>query len=753
MIKIAIHGTKGGYHILTGERLTDLPYATADTTKDAAIGHMAYSIYFSTDNCVFSKYKIIRDVVGEKRTGNIAFSIIISHSNKLSGADTRALLDRLCNEYCEKYKYIVNNNLDNVREDWSFVDVAAREYESRLKDVLSDDSRIYQSNTADPAFLYYSTNDKLEEFLDAPYQEEYSKYKQIFFVNKELEDRPENPLNALRHNPAANLTDKIDPQNIPFTLVFSAHTKSGVTIRVQANGITRLNGDRVRRNDELDIEYSRQYFNTKNEKGKLDELVRADVVEVDDSVRTVAIKDKELKPKSLEITLELKDKNGELVSGAEIAYKGYNSVQWESIIGNKISFYGEELNERWVVVARKDNLESRWPPFFVPKEQEDKVLLLVLEEQKTTNTQVKNYYKKGNEIDSTPQGRSGSKRYSIGKIFANIPPYMIWISGIAGTVIGAIIIIMVVDSIRGKPHDETAGMIHHIMQYADGIELNLDTLNQFKRDYCRPVEDMPKGNGSSWWEQLPGLSKGIEPTITTPDSFAKKIENAIAIRKFIRSGSIDSLSILPYSQVQSFFKEKVNDIDLSLRDEIGNAMRQFKLLDTMNLIAVSTFITKCQKLLKVRDTVRKSTDIEFLKNEKNEIDDMNFPVKSMSASIEEEIDRRINEIKSLLNKGPGIYNPPGREGSNIEQPNGADAQEGNLEKDFFKLIQGGNTQKDDYNNLLRIHKNEMGEVFDYLKTICGSSDAFREFKEKLKRIPAIYREKIQTLTVLEEKLK
>ncbi|MBK8808310.1 MAG: hypothetical protein IPO21_17470 [Bacteroidales bacterium] len=51
--------------------------ARPDSNKVGSIGQQAYSINHNDNSIVFSKYKIIRDVVGDKRTGNVAFSIVI----------------------------------------------------------------------------------------------------------------------------------------------------------------------------------------------------------------------------------------------------------------------------------------------------------------------------------------------------------------------------------------------------------------------------------------------------------------------------------------------------------------------------------------------------------------------------------------------------------------------------------------------------------------------------------------------------
>src|SRR5690606_20527304 len=124
-MKIVIHGTKGGYNIFTPDTAQSLIDARPDANKTAAIGQQAYAINFDGSNVIFSLYRIIRDVIGDKRTGNIAFSVIIPNDKRLPGEDVKKLLDKLAEDYCAKY--VVNDNLENVREDWGFIEEIRKE--------------------------------------------------------------------------------------------------------------------------------------------------------------------------------------------------------------------------------------------------------------------------------------------------------------------------------------------------------------------------------------------------------------------------------------------------------------------------------------------------------------------------------------------------------------------------------------------------------------------------------------------------
>ncbi|MCL2182012.1 MAG: hypothetical protein FWB85_00900 [Chitinispirillia bacterium] len=203
-MKIVIHGTNGGYKIITPEQVPGLFDARPDSSKVAAIGKQAYSLHFNGDGVVFSKYRIVRDVIGDLRTGNIAFSVAVPNTEKLAGKDIQALLDEAALEFAGKY--IKDNNLGNVRNDWGFIAGIENRYEPKLKKQPGAGS--IPQGAGEAAFAYYTGDEELQKYFDMPRHRMYQRYKQVFFVEKGLKDKPENPLNALKHS-EDDLTGKI----------------------------------------------------------------------------------------------------------------------------------------------------------------------------------------------------------------------------------------------------------------------------------------------------------------------------------------------------------------------------------------------------------------------------------------------------------------------------------------------------------------------------------------------------------------
>jgi hypothetical protein len=266
-MEVIIHGTNGGYRIFYQTK--NIPFSTArdvrriDRNDGTPVRQTAYSLAFVENGCVYSKYVIVRDIE-RAAVGNVAFTVYVPNTQKLSGADAKAIVDELAQEYS---KYIPDGRLERVNEDWRFVDIIANKYKSRL--IANYDEM--QSGMQDAAFIYYTTDEELQKYFDAPYQDEYGPFKQVFFVKSDLQGKPENPLNALRHS-ENNLTRQIDLDNPKYKLLFNQTAKGGVRIDVKANGNTCSNKDKIHQKQELEISYSKPCFHTKTARGKWNEI-------------------------------------------------------------------------------------------------------------------------------------------------------------------------------------------------------------------------------------------------------------------------------------------------------------------------------------------------------------------------------------------------------------------------------------------------------------------------------------------------
>ena len=365
-MKIVVHGAKGGYNIITPDKnVVGLFDTRPDYNKVAAIGQSAYSIHYGFKSVIFSKYKIIRDVLGDLRTGNVAFSIIVENSEKLSGADVITLLEKVFDNYCSQC--IKNDNLENAREDWTFVNKLTNEYKGNgkiQKNLREDDVSKYKQGSIDAAFVYYpytyedpqtkkKTTFELEDIFNAPYQDEYTPYRQILFISKDLKNKDENPLNALR-NSGVDLTGKVDLENPEYRLQgFHGEGKDGIKIKItNSKGRELHNNDKVYHKEELTIVYSKKHYKDKPSiVGSLsnNEEVRKHLIVKNDNKIDV-VKCVDLEPKIKTVEFEFKNWEGKSIDDVEIQI---DSQKWE--VKKSVTFTAEEIGKHYKISARKEN--------------------------------------------------------------------------------------------------------------------------------------------------------------------------------------------------------------------------------------------------------------------------------------------------------------------------------------------------------------------------------------------------------------
>lgn len=377
---IVVHGTKGGRQIFTPKKLGGLLDVNSDASKSSAIGQEAFAIRFVENTIIFSKYKIIRDVRGDKRTGFLAFSLFLPSNKKLHGKDIISILNKVSGEYYRRYIPDNDNNLKDVREDWTFLERISDEYKTNK--VSSEDIENLLSGTKDDAFIYYENDPKLQKYFDAPYQDEYSQYRQVLFVKEDLKNKPEDPLNALRHSSEDNLSGKIDLENPKYKLIFKQTTNEGVRINVEVNSVTRQSNSRIRRKDELEISWSKQFCETVKKRGKWTEISN-EFIDVNNSTATVSINEIVPPDKTKTITFDIKDKNGTTINYSEITCKRDSDSR--NVINNMMTFRGQEIGLPWYISAKNgDELFSEIKKIIPDKENR---VELVLNKRKTIKFQ------------------------------------------------------------------------------------------------------------------------------------------------------------------------------------------------------------------------------------------------------------------------------------------------------------------------------------------------------------------------------
>jgi len=827
-MKIVVHGTKLGHHTFTPEDVKMID-ARPDSNRIAAIGQEVYSINFNESSVIFSKYKIIRDVVGDKRTGNVAFSLIIPHSKKLSGEDVLSMLDKVSNDFCNKH--IENDNLDNFREDWTVVSAIKNEYERKLN--INDEE--LKSGIADPAFVYYDSTSTLQKYFDSPYQEEYSAYKQVFFVEKNLEGKSENPLNALRHDPNANLTGKIDLENPKYKLIYNQQTRAGVKIEVEVNRSFRYSKSKIKRKEDLEIIWSKQFYETKVKSGKWYEI-GSDFFEINDIEKTITVKEIDLLPVTFDFSFEIIDNSSPLTK-AEIYYKiGYSPEN--TISDNKIRLTQEQLQNKFTVYAKNGNFKSR--PREIKEQDANNIIKLILLEHKKVKFHVKDEYGLvpnysiqisnkenlskddgvvvfiGEEIDKkwqiivshidyetepfnycpakdknpeyvilkkktfSGQGQSHNrKKYYIkieerkgkrtykgssineyeykhpqfkcdskygykferwesfeNKPYDNYDGYYeaifkeLWYRKIPKlalvflfiAIVGSTAFLLIKsDGTDSKTNIVSPEISNKINSYVEGIELNIDTLKEYKSKYCEsPIVTQNEVKEKSLWQKMWSDGSNDDSNSTNVSSeipeFCSKIDNAIVIRNAINLGKIDELKAKVFSESQQNFKTTIDSIDDKYKKQIGDTLNAQK-VSLMNLNQVADLIQKTQKDLREKETA--------IQKEEEPKKNTNKDKQNEQKIKDQQKNNNQNQQNSQTQKQQSSGN--------------------SLEKEFWELVHSGNAEMKSYSNLLKKHKNKGGDIIAYLNKICRNSASFKKFKD----IPEMDRKSAKTLTEID----
>lgn len=344
-MEIVIHGTKRGVKTFTPNKISGLLDVTCNSPNPSSIGKEAYAIRFIDNYTIFAKYKIIRDVLGDKRTGFVAFSLFVPRSKKLQGEYIINLLDEVSKEFTQKN--IKDNNLENIDENWEFIKIYKTEIKSIDEHILS--------GIEDDAYIYYKNREYLERYFNAPFQDEYKPYRQIYFVNENDSGKSDNPLNALRHNPNANLTEKNILYNPSYKLLDYSHLEiDGVEIKIRSHGILLNPSNEIFKKDTLTIKFTKKYTNdVPIIEGKLSDSSINQYLRIKDDSSLIVDKIPNFEWSKKEVEIIIEDRKGKRINDAKITFKNDKSITLKSVNQNKIIFTGKEQGEKWIICVEK----------------------------------------------------------------------------------------------------------------------------------------------------------------------------------------------------------------------------------------------------------------------------------------------------------------------------------------------------------------------------------------------------------------
>ena len=273
-----------------------------------------------------------------------------------------------------------------------------------------------------------------------------------------------------------------------------------------------------------------------------------------------------------------------------------------------------------------------------------------------------------------------------------------------------------------EEHDErkTEIAVSIINEYVNGIELNKDTLERYRSNYCiaTPPENSDKTK-QSWWQIIwpfgskDNLSQQQE-TQVIPD-LCKKIDDAIALRSAINYGEIDKLKNITYSNSQQDFETAINSIEDKFINSISDTLHN-RMVSKMNLNEIAGLIQKVQNGLIVKENTKQETA---------------------------ENSGKVQDVFNKNKKEQPVENQP--KVKQETQTQKSSKEKISLKDEFWGLVNSGDIQKTKYDGILKKYKSEGGDIITYLNKICKSTASFKDFKT----IPEMTRKKAITLTELE----
>jgi hypothetical protein len=731
-MKLFVQARKNGYKILYPKVA---PYEFHEFAGDIRpsgdekfiLGRFIYTIAFTNGGCIYTKHIIVHDI---KRSdlGNIGFSVFIPSINQLSGIHVISLLDELMNTYCRAYcpDYCLGDKI----EDWSIFEAIKTKYEQYL--IPNDTISNYQQGIADPAYIYYTNNVELCKFFDAPYQEEYTEFKQVFFVEKKLQDKPENPLEALRHEPNANLTNVVDLENPEYTLIYKNPVRGGIKIEVKVNNNVRQGT--IKKNEVLEITWSKEHFGEMNKSGKWDKIGNKYLI-IDHDKKEITVRDLNLDPIEYNFTVETKGPDSKPINNTEISIK-CNGKILQSAISNgsqyTFSLTAEQIQNRCYIRAKQvqENLRAEEREIRMDNRHQNIILYLskihdqrktipivndktamyciVIDERKGKRTF--NGIKIKEATNKLPQQFQCDARYGYKFIrfdFVDKPKYHykahyeavfeeLWYRKIPKSAWVFFMMAMLVSSYfllhnkRVPPpvQDPKQQISDEVIAYVEGIELNKNILDSLKTMYCVNIENVPtkKIVKKDLWDKIFKFSRDDESNTINEQidvkDFCAKIDNAILFRNNINLGEIDNLKGYDYTALQQKLKNAIDSIQPIYKTEIKKLLKVWH-VSKMDLNEIADTIISTQKS------------------------------KILAAAV--------LEAKITDDKGEVVGKPTGGTGK-------AEGVEVDFESEFLKLFRTSN-DKEAYKNLRFRYKNKIRDKYEGKKLLDRILDNWEIIKD------------------------
>jgi hypothetical protein len=701
-MELIIHGTKEGYRSCFNPNYTS-KFSMSDirngVNTEHPLGQSAYSIAFTNEGYVYTKYIIVRDTLRNYATGFVAFSLFLLKEEELlnKGKDVKTLLDDISSIYVGKY--IKDNNINSgektsIPEDWNLLDSVWKKYAPQKKEELETKPAGTKEPAKEPAFVYYSDDTKLQKYFDVPYQDEYAPYKQVLFVKSDLKGKPENPLNALR-NSGIELKD-IDLEKYKVILSYPGFDATNIELQVKinndeskANNIIWIS---IKKDDHQKITYNKEHYKIKTIEEKISIFLEKykNCITIDDTKRTIEIclKVSDLTPEKKEISLKITDSKGNSIPCPQpkISVKRNDHSNWETR-GNPITFKGEDIGDYYKIKVECNGYETWLINDYCPANGDNPIKVKL--------------NKKVQENIYGEEPTSKIKKSTIVTICICC----------AVVIVGACLLIF-----TGK-EDKQPDISNRIRDYVKGDSLFGDTLDYFKGrwEQQRPEIKQP----FNFW----GLRKGIKADSTEYkiwNTTAQSIESAIEKRNLINQKKFTELLEKQFFNQQLVLKSAIEKVVKDSTQSIAKKLGDF---DKMTLTQIADSI---EKMLRPKNPINDP--------QPNQIENkasVNTPQKEANTAESKQGTNAqdiTNEIRNYL-KGDELRNSKLNE-YKTETNDSALKKSIKWVETFWTLA--GNNDKKVFEKLLQDIKQDKNltnsKLKDFLEKICKDFNSFKETK-------------------------
>jgi hypothetical protein len=273
-----------------------------------------FSLEFNNAYKIYTIYRSIFDWVN-RDGAYYAMSIFVPHKLDTPPKEVIRLLNELLDRYHNNYIDILSNQIKRIKEDPTLFFNIIKTFNFFDRQGM-DTPIVSDVQNMRYAYISYSSEDELSSFFDEPYREEYSQFKEVYFIDSKLEQ--ENRLRVSSQLVKLSIPSILPRYTVQFFIYENVNGErkeiQNAVINVGVNGLPQFSSlklNRLKENDSIQITISKDGYDEIN----LNLLVSR--LFMNSSSRETDY-DIELKKKKIEAKLIVQDKEINPIAGVEL---------------------------------------------------------------------------------------------------------------------------------------------------------------------------------------------------------------------------------------------------------------------------------------------------------------------------------------------------------------------------------------------------------------------------------------------------